>query len=38
MILVVDDHPINRRLLADQLDRWAINVKPRMMASMRLMY
>ncbi len=34
MILVVDDHPINRRLLQISWDRWAINVKPRMMVSM----
>lgn len=38
MILVVDDHPINRRLLADQLGSLGYQCKPRMMASMRLMY
>ncbi len=39
MILVVDDHPINRRLLADQLGSFGYQcVKPRTMASMRLMY
>ena len=39
MILVVDDHPINRRLLADSSwDRWDISVKRRMTVWMRSTY